>query len=209
MRHRDIQQQVQSALDDQGLTAHGAAVKAGLPESAIRRLLEGRSPRTRRMMAICEALGLEFYIGPPRPQSRSSVIGNSGFDVVAAAAEVLESLATEGRTRRPMRLPEGRVIQLGEHPACPHCRLGMALVMAMNGYRLRWRAPPLPFPGMAEPTDDDDVGDIPAPAAMPLRRVLHVGRCFRWDDDRTRSSWRPECLPSTLTSRRTPMWRGT
>ncbi len=39
---------------------------AGLPGNAVRHLLDGHEPKSGRLAEICRALGLEFYIGPPR-----------------------------------------------------------------------------------------------------------------------------------------------
>ncbi len=39
---------------------------AGLPGNAVRHLLDGHEPKVGRAAEICRALGLEFYIGPPR-----------------------------------------------------------------------------------------------------------------------------------------------
>lgn len=49
-----------------GRSAIGAATAAGLPRDAISRVLRGREPRLTRVAEICDALGLELYIGPPR-----------------------------------------------------------------------------------------------------------------------------------------------
>lgn len=48
------------------------ALAANLPREAIRSVLEGHQPSLERAANICEALGLEFYIGPPRPRLRAS-----------------------------------------------------------------------------------------------------------------------------------------
>lgn len=42
------------------------ALNAGLNRDAIRSVLRGRVPSVERAAKICEALGLEFYVGPPR-----------------------------------------------------------------------------------------------------------------------------------------------
>ena len=60
-----LRETIREALAAQGLTVHRAAVAAGLPRDAVRRVLEGREPRAGRLAAICAALGLEFYVGPP------------------------------------------------------------------------------------------------------------------------------------------------
>ena len=57
---------VRDALNRQGSNAFRAARAAGLPDNSIRYLLEGREPKLSRLIEICRAVGLEFYIGPPR-----------------------------------------------------------------------------------------------------------------------------------------------
>ncbi|MCY4029233.1 MAG: hypothetical protein OXH75_23305, partial [Acidobacteria bacterium] len=44
----------------------GRGDNSGLPQDAIRSVLNGHVPRLNRVEQICRALGLEFYIGPPR-----------------------------------------------------------------------------------------------------------------------------------------------
>ena len=59
---------VRERLRETRQSIHGAAVSNGLPRDAIRRVLEGHVPRLDRAGDICEALGLEFYVGPPRDE---------------------------------------------------------------------------------------------------------------------------------------------
>ena len=49
----------------QGMSAITAALAAGLKRDTIRSVLRGRSPSLGRVVAICEALGLELRIGRP------------------------------------------------------------------------------------------------------------------------------------------------
>ena len=58
---------VRSRLDEIGQSPYRAAVSHRLPRDAIRYVLSGRMPRLDRALEICEALDLEFYVGPPRP----------------------------------------------------------------------------------------------------------------------------------------------
>ncbi|MDE0348401.1 MAG: hypothetical protein OXM56_01645 [Gammaproteobacteria bacterium] len=58
---------VEKQLARRGTSAIRAALGAGLTRDAIRSVLRGRSPSVDRAAEICEALDLEFYIGPPRP----------------------------------------------------------------------------------------------------------------------------------------------
>ena len=59
-------QRIRDRLSETGQTLHGAAVAHGLPRDALRSVLDGHEPKLSRAIAICEALDLEFYIGPPR-----------------------------------------------------------------------------------------------------------------------------------------------
>ena len=62
---------VEKQLTRRGTSAIRAALGAGLTRDAIRSVLRGRSPSVDRAAEICEALDLEFYIGPPRSGTRS------------------------------------------------------------------------------------------------------------------------------------------
>lgn len=66
---------VRSRLHESGLSASGAALKAGLPRDDIRSVLRGHPPTITRAAEISDALGLEFYVGPPRPKDNSAKRG--------------------------------------------------------------------------------------------------------------------------------------
>lgn len=66
MRPHDIAEAVRAELARRGTNAHRAAIEAGLPKNSIRYVLEGRATRSGQLHDICDALGLEFYVGPPR-----------------------------------------------------------------------------------------------------------------------------------------------
>ena len=57
---------VETALKKIGSNPYRAAQKAGLPDNAIRYIIEGRQVKISRLSEVCEAIGLEFYVGPPR-----------------------------------------------------------------------------------------------------------------------------------------------
>ena len=63
---RTVTALIREELERQNLNPFRAAMRANLPENAIRTVLSGREPRAGRLAEICDALGLEFYIGPPR-----------------------------------------------------------------------------------------------------------------------------------------------
>ena len=62
----DIASAIRQELERRQTTAYRASLDAGLPGNAIRYALEGRATKSDRLAAICDALGLEFYVGPPR-----------------------------------------------------------------------------------------------------------------------------------------------
>ena len=66
MRAEDFRNIIQARLQETGQSRRSAAVSHGLPGDAISRVLSGHEPKLERIAAICEALGLEFYVGPRR-----------------------------------------------------------------------------------------------------------------------------------------------
>ena len=62
----DFAEAVRRRLAERGQSQYRAALKGGLPQDAIRSVLNGHVPRLNRVEQICRALGLELYIGPPR-----------------------------------------------------------------------------------------------------------------------------------------------
>jgi phage repressor protein C with HTH and peptisase S24 domain len=81
-----------------------------LPGNAIRYALEGRATKSQRLAEICDALGLELYVGPPRPQETPATVqseaSTSSEDIKppAWAADLLEEIA-DIRERLPERSP--------------------------------------------------------------------------------------------------------
>ena len=63
---RDFAEAVRRRLAERGQSQYRAAINSGLPQDAIRSVLNGHVPRLNRVEQICRALGLELYIGPPR-----------------------------------------------------------------------------------------------------------------------------------------------
>ena len=62
----DFADLVRRRLVETRKSKHRAAVDRGLPQDAIRSVLNGHSPRLERLEQICDALGLELYVGPAR-----------------------------------------------------------------------------------------------------------------------------------------------
>ena len=57
---------IRHRLKELGLSPFQAARRTGLPDDAIKSVLKGSSPSIDRAAEIADALGFEFYIGPPR-----------------------------------------------------------------------------------------------------------------------------------------------
>lgn len=86
----EIIQVIQDALHRKGSNPSRFAKENGFSVNAIRYILEGRPPSSRRLAEVCEALGLEFYVGPPRvPEGKR-------MDASELASE-LDRLAIEAR----------------------------------------------------------------------------------------------------------------
>ncbi len=92
---------IRDQLRQTGDTLHGAAVSHGLPRDAIRRVLDGHTPRLDRAAAICDALGLEFYLGLPRPAAPPQ------GDAPALPPDLLRDLETVARTLNQVVLDAG------------------------------------------------------------------------------------------------------
>ena len=58
-------------LRELGKSPTKLALENGMPRDAIRSVLRGHPPSVERAKEIAEALGLEFYIGPPRQLERN------------------------------------------------------------------------------------------------------------------------------------------
>ena len=67
----DLLEEIERAVRTRGWSARQASLRAvGSPE-LIRDMRRGRVPSVERFRALCETLGLEFYVG--RPRSRQSL----------------------------------------------------------------------------------------------------------------------------------------
>lgn len=66
----DILREIDLALARLGMSARAASIRAGSSPETIRDMRRGHIPSVSRLRALCEALGLEFYVGQPRrPQT--------------------------------------------------------------------------------------------------------------------------------------------
>ena len=64
-RHHDIARALQAHKEDSGVSHCPVAARAGEPTHGLTAILDGHAPSVDRAADICDALGLEFYIGPP------------------------------------------------------------------------------------------------------------------------------------------------
>ena len=74
---------MENRLDELGVTAISVASNKGLKRDAIRSVFRKRTPSITRAEEICDALGLEFYIGPRR---------NTDFSVNNIPADVAKDM---------------------------------------------------------------------------------------------------------------------
>lgn len=94
MRSHEIPPIIRKALAERRTTPFRAALDAELPENAIRTILDGHEPKVGRLAEVCEALGLEFYIGPPREGARWGRLAMSA-DLPGQILELVERVAAQ------------------------------------------------------------------------------------------------------------------
>ena len=68
MTYESIRHIFDAEIRRKGTNPFRCAKEANLPGNAIRNVLDGYEPRISRVAEICDALGLEFYVGQPRQQ---------------------------------------------------------------------------------------------------------------------------------------------
>ncbi len=94
----EFREALRTALADRSLA--GTAVEAGLPRDAIRSVLVGHDPRLSRAVELADALGLEFYVGPPRAGPDHGAIRKQ-LREVAAELERLQARAARAAGLAP------------------------------------------------------------------------------------------------------------
>ena len=87
-----LQASIRRALAERGTNPSNVARVAGLPQRALYNVLHGHVPSLDRAGEICDALGLELYIGPQRT---AHVLDTDRLQLALEAAE--EGLAAKGR----------------------------------------------------------------------------------------------------------------
>ena len=112
----ELLREVERALRARGWTARRASMKAAGTPELIRDMRRGRVPSVKRFRALCEALDLEFYVGPRRVrdsvdaarleqalETADQVLAETGRDLERAdkakAVSAIYDLIGEGRGR--------------------------------------------------------------------------------------------------------------
>lgn len=90
MQAPDIVEAIREALKRKGTNPSRFAKENGFSVNAVRYILEGRPPSSRRLAEVCAALDLQFYVGPPRLPQGTQVSAKQ-------LADELERLALEAR----------------------------------------------------------------------------------------------------------------
>ena len=92
MRVEDFESIIRKRLADTNQSPHGAAKTHGLPQDAIRSVLDGHVPRLDRVIDICDALGLEVYIGKSSPRSQTLSLDTLRDDLKRRDQKLLDGI---------------------------------------------------------------------------------------------------------------------
>ena len=123
---------VQARLDELGTNPFSAEQKAGLPADAIRNVLRADNPlgpRLSRVQEVCDALGLELYIGARRPPADASPLPEDDFaSIPRLEVQLSAGPGAEGSNTVIERLAFRRdwLYRLGVEP-------GTAAIVAVRG----------------------------------------------------------------------------
>ncbi len=109
MDSKDIPRVIEEALKRKGTNPTRVARDNGWSVNAIRYILEGRPPTSRRLAEVCQALDLEFYVGPPRHPHGSSLD-------IRELAEELDRLASEARRLAYEDEDRRQLLQIDQRP---------------------------------------------------------------------------------------------
>lgn len=112
---------IRERLAEQGVSARAAALRAGLPVRSVNGILEGHVPSVERAAEVAAALGLEFYIGPPRaptaPPSSGVMIPARLRNLEAAARTLNEFVLEAGGDPLPEEMTALERSESPEEPA--------------------------------------------------------------------------------------------
>ena len=127
MQAPDIVEAIREALKRKGTNPSRFAKENGFSVNAVRYILEGRPPSSRRLAEVCAALDLQFYVGPPRLPQGTQVSAKQ-------LADELERLALEAR-----RLADDQAVEPTQIDQRQPVRLSPAIRAAGSGRSWRRR----------------------------------------------------------------------
>ena len=228
----DILREIDEALRRHGISARAASMRAhGSPE-LIRDMRRGHVPSVERLRSLCEALGLEFYVGRPR--------GLEGEDGAGLPDVSLRSLERIARALAQLTADAGGNPIADElwHALSTRRYTGLAPDTAPRPVRYLTEQPPpayggeareAPPPGLVRFDMTDGAGNRLSTAgdedslwmsrALLEKQGLDPARCSaaRVEDDsmeptipkgcgvlvdRTRTDWQPPCITVVRTDER-------
>ena len=96
---------IEDAIKRKGTNPSRLAKENGWSINAIRYILEGRPPSSRRLADVCEALDLEFYVGPPRAPEGTRLDARQLADELERLAAQARRIA-ESKERRPAQIDQ-------------------------------------------------------------------------------------------------------
>ena len=91
----DVAEQIRREIRQREPSIRAFARRAGLPSRSVQSYLDGKQPTVNRAAEICRALGLEFYVGPPRETEVPSKITKAlGLPVDASVDDAVNVIET-------------------------------------------------------------------------------------------------------------------
>ena len=90
--YNDFVEVIRDQLEQKSLSVRAVAINGGLPIRSVQGILEGHVPSIERAAEICEALGLEFYIGPRRDEAATPEVADATPDVAPDWAGQMEQM---------------------------------------------------------------------------------------------------------------------
>ena len=115
-----LQSVVRKQVEVEGLRKLAARLE-GVEVGQIRSIRDGRDPKGSTMLALCRALGLEFYVGPPREEAASLDTAGDGAaqtaqrsigDIEESTQRLVRSVLAAGGNPFPRDLHDEAVVPL-------------------------------------------------------------------------------------------------
>ncbi|WP_420585823.1 S24 family peptidase [Ruegeria sp.] len=199
MQSEELTELFRLEIERQGTNPFRVAKDHGLPANALRHVLKGHEPKVSRAAEICEALGLEFYIGPPRGESQTEFKSDNlgpvrtelpseipmalGLSEDADASAVIEAIRTWKEREDVRGISAGQLPDAGRGGFSladvddPDARFDLMLLKQIETQMADWleQIRTLPVP---QPTDLEA-----EPARIRPAATLHVVSSTDEDDD--------------------------